>query len=60
MKIMVVFYHWNHNPAVMPKVKAMEDWARKMAQLWNERFDALEKVLVSEKEKLKGENYEQE
>ncbi len=29
----------------------LEDWARRMAQLWNQRFDALEKVLEVEKKK---------
>lgn len=32
----------------------LEDWAKQLAQLWNERFDALEMVLESEKRKLKG------
>jgi DNA-binding transcriptional ArsR family regulator len=29
----------------------LEAWARHMTQLWNQRFDALEKVLKAEKEK---------
>ncbi len=33
----------------------LEDWARRMAQLWNQRFDALEKVLEAEKKKVKRE-----
>ena len=32
----------------------LEDWARRLTQLWNERFDALDQVLESEKKKLKG------
>jgi len=32
----------------------LEDWARRLTQLWNERFDALDQVLDSEKKKLKG------
>jgi len=30
----------------------LEGWARQMTQLWNQRFDALEKVLEIEKQKL--------
>lgn len=30
----------------------MEDWIKKMTRLWNERFDALDKVLQEEKKKL--------
>lgn len=37
------------NPETMGEV---EDWAKKMTQLWNERFDALDEVLKAEKEKL--------
>lgn len=29
-----------------------EQWTQKMTRLWNKRFDALEKVLEAEKEKL--------
>ena len=36
----------------------LESWARRMAQLWNQRFDALEQVLEAEKRKEK--NHEQE
>ena len=32
----------------------LEGWARHMTQLWNQRFDALDKVLEAEKKKLKG------
>ncbi len=38
----------------------LEGWARKMRQLWNERFDALEQVLEAEKNRLKEETNEQE
>jgi DNA-binding transcriptional ArsR family regulator len=34
----------------------LEGWARKMRQLWSERFDALEKVLEAEVKRLKEEN----
>jgi DNA-binding transcriptional ArsR family regulator len=38
----------------------LEQWAKGMAQLWNQRYDAFEKVLQAEKLKLeqqrKGEN----
>ncbi len=40
------------NPHVMLE---LEDWARRMAQMWNQRFDALEKVLEAEKKKGKRE-----
>ena len=33
----------------------LEDWAKRMADLWNERFDALDKVL-SEEQRKKGSN----
>ena len=32
----------------------IEKWSQRMTRLWNKRFDALEKVLESEKEKLKA------
>ncbi|SRR2546425_5908605 len=32
----------------------LEEWARQMTQLWNQRFDALDKVLETEKKKMKG------
>ena len=32
-------------------VLELEDWARQLRQLWNERFDALDKVLEAEKKK---------
>jgi DNA-binding transcriptional ArsR family regulator len=38
----------------------LESWARNMRQLWDERFDALEKVLEAEKNRLKEETHEQE
>lgn len=34
------------------KIKEIEEWARKMLELWNERFDALDEFLKTEKEKL--------
>ena len=34
-------------------IHELEDWAKEMTELWNQRFDALEKVLKAEKEKLK-------
>jgi hypothetical protein len=34
----------------------LEGWARKMRQLWSERFDALEKVLEAEVKRSKEEN----
>jgi DNA-binding transcriptional ArsR family regulator len=38
----------------------LEVWARNLRQLWDERFDALEKVLEAEKNRLKEETHEQE
>jgi DNA-binding transcriptional ArsR family regulator len=32
----------------------MEDWARQLKALWEERFDALDKVLESEKHRITG------
>jgi DNA-binding transcriptional ArsR family regulator len=32
----------------------LEDWARKLFELWNERFDALEKVIETEKRRKDG------
>jgi len=32
----------------------IEEWSQRMTRLWNKRFDALEKVLQVEKEKLKA------
>jgi DNA-binding transcriptional ArsR family regulator len=40
------------NPAAMLELEA---WARQIAQLWNQRFDALDQVLEAEKKRLKGE-----
>jgi len=31
----------------------IEEWSQRMTRLWNKRFDALEKVLQAEKEKMK-------
>ena len=36
------------NPEAMLE---LEEWARQLRQLWNERFDAFEKVLEEEKRK---------
>jgi len=36
------------NPEAMSEV---EDWAKQLTQLWNERFDALEELVKAEKEK---------
>jgi len=33
-------------------IDEFEQWAQKMTRLWNKRFDALEKLLEIEKEKL--------
>jgi DNA-binding transcriptional ArsR family regulator len=33
----------------------LEGWARQLQELWNQRFDALGKVLETEKKRLKGE-----
>ncbi len=37
------------NPQAMLE---LEDWAKRLSQLWQERFDALEQVLAAEKKKL--------
>jgi DNA-binding transcriptional ArsR family regulator len=37
------------NPAALLE---LEDWAQHTAQLWNERFDALDRLLQEEKQKL--------
>jgi DNA-binding transcriptional ArsR family regulator len=37
------------NPEAMLE---LEDWARRLSQLWSERFDALEQLLETEKKKL--------
>jgi len=37
------------NPDAMSE---LEGWARQMTQLWNQRFDALEQLLETEKQKL--------
>ncbi len=36
-------------------VLQVEDWARRLRQLWDERFDALDRVLEEEKRKASGE-----
>lgn len=35
-------------------VLEMETWARRLTEHWNERFDALEKVILAENKKLNG------
>jgi DNA-binding transcriptional ArsR family regulator len=45
------------NPAALLEV---EDWTRRMTQLLNRRFDAFEKVLAAEKEKLEARNEERD
>ena len=37
------------NPEAM---RGLEEWARQMTQLWNQRFDALDKLLEAEKRKI--------
>jgi DNA-binding transcriptional ArsR family regulator len=32
----------------------LEDWAKRMTQLWSERFEALDRILEAEKKKLEG------
>lgn len=32
----------------------MEDWLKKMTKFWNERFDALDKLLVDEKKRMEN------
>ncbi len=38
------------NPA---SVHELEDWIKKLTKLWEERYDALDRVLEEEKKKLK-------
>jgi len=40
------------NPEAMHE---LEGWARQLRQLWDQRFDALDRVLEMEKKRLKGE-----
>ena len=40
------------NPEAMLE---LEGWARQLRQLWDQRFEALDKVLEMEKKRLKGE-----
>ncbi len=37
------------NPQAMLE---LEDWAKKLSQVWQERFEALDQVLAAEKKKL--------
>jgi DNA-binding transcriptional ArsR family regulator len=39
------------NPAAITE---LGDWANQMTRLWNQRFDALDKVLEAEKKKLQN------
>jgi len=39
------------NPEAMQE---LEEWARKVRQLWAKRFDAIDQVLQAEKKRLKG------
>jgi DNA-binding transcriptional ArsR family regulator len=34
-------------------VQEMEDWARRISRLWNDRFDALDEIIQIEKKKWK-------
>jgi DNA-binding transcriptional ArsR family regulator len=43
------------NPEALLEV---EEWANRVTQLWNRRFDAFEKVLEAEKEKLEQDESE--
>ena len=45
------------NPAAILEI---EEWSRRMTQLLNQRFDAFEKVLAAEKEKLAARNEERD
>jgi DNA-binding transcriptional ArsR family regulator len=39
------------NPEAMLE---LEDWAKRMTRLWNERFETLDQILEAEKKRLKG------
>jgi DNA-binding transcriptional ArsR family regulator len=41
-------------------VNELEDWARKIADRWNRRFDALEQVIAAEKKKLEAEDQKEQ
>ena len=41
-------------------VNEVEDWARKIADRWNRRFDALEQVIAAEKKKLEAEDQKEQ
>jgi DNA-binding transcriptional ArsR family regulator len=36
-----------------PAVRGLEDWARELTRQWDERFDALDRVLEAEKAKIR-------
>jgi DNA-binding transcriptional ArsR family regulator len=44
------------NPEAMVE---LEEWARRVRELWNQRFEAFGEVLDAEKKRLKGEQDEQ-
>jgi DNA-binding transcriptional ArsR family regulator len=37
-------------------MRELEEWARRMEQLWTERFDALDRLIEAEKKKLSPSN----
>ncbi len=41
-------------------IREVGDWAEQVARLWNQRFDALERFLESEKKKVRSEQKEKE
>lgn len=45
------------NPQVVLEV---EDWAKRIADRWNQRFDAMEQVLAAEKKKLEADNQKEQ
>ncbi len=45
------------NPEAIHEV---EDWAERVTQLWNQRFDALERLLEKEKKKAKADQKDKE
>ncbi len=36
----------------------LEDWSKRLTQLWNQRLDALDELLIVEKEKIKNKGKE--
>lgn len=41
-------------------VNEVEDWARRLADRWNQRFDALEQVIMAEKRKQEAQNQKEQ